>query len=163
MATNRYALSDYILTLKLPDNSELLEKSGLTSAQFSIGGPGQNGLDGSFLGNIVVKRNGSVWSTEGDATGSWVHSKSLNRTGSVQLDINQVSDDVIRLAMICNAYESIQDAVPGLSILVTSAADINNIVATCTDCYIQEVPDHKFGDKAADYSWTFTCGRVMFY
>lgn len=163
MATNRYALSDYILTLKLPDNSELLEKSGLTSAQFSIGGPGQNGLDGSFLGNIVVKRNGSVWSTEGDATGSWVHSKSLNRTGSVQLDINQVSDDVIRLAMICNAYESIQDAVPGLSIIVSSAADINNVVANCYDCYIQEVPDHKFGDKAADYSWTFTCGRVMFY
>lgn len=164
MATNRYALSDYILTIKLPDNNqELLEKSGLSTTQFSIGGPGQNGLDGSFIGSITVKRNGSVWSTEGDATGSWVHSKNLNRTGQVNLDINQVSDDVLRLAMLCNAYESIQDAVPGLSIIITSAADVNNKVATCTDCYITEIPDHKFGEKAADYSWTFTCGRVMFY
>ena len=65
--------------------------------------------------------------------------------------------------MICNAYESIQEGLPGLSIIVVSAADINNIVATCTDCYITEIPDHKFADKAAEYSWTFTCGRVMFY
>ena len=165
MATNRYALADYILTITLPDNRILESYIQLPEGTkaFSIGGPGENGLDGSFLGSITAKRNEDVWRTEGDPTGSWVHNKSLDRTGEISLEIMQVSDEVIRLSIICNAFQSIQEGIPGLGITITSAADNNNIVATAHDCYITKVPDHDFGESAKTFTFNFTCGRIMFY
>lgn len=166
MATNRYSLADHIVVITLPDdNIELLERSGLqANAPITIGGPGQNGNEGSFVGSIKVSRKEDLWDTQGDATGSWVHNKSLNRTGNVEIDITQVSDDIIKLSMICNAYESIQGAVGGLTIEVKNAYNLElPSIAVCSDCLINKIPDQNLGEKAEQQNWSFTCGRVQFY
>ena len=166
MATNRYSLADHIVVITLPDdNQEVLERSGLkANAPITIGGPGQNGNEGSFVGSIKVSRKEDLWDTQGDPTGSWVHNKSLNRTGNVDIDINQISDDVIRLSMICNAYEAIQGAVGGLTIEVINAFNLDlPSIAVCSDCLITKIPDQNLGEKAEEQGWSFTCGRVMFY
>ena len=164
MATNRYALTDYILTLTIPDNSLIPET--IRGQQFAIGGAGVSG-EGSFLGEIALSRNKDAWETEGDYTGSWVHNKNNDKTGECKVQIRQVSDTVIQLAQICAIFESIQDAVEGLKLQVTSAYVDNtsgtNIIATCNDCYIKKLADITFGDTAALQDWTFTCGQIFYY
>ena len=166
MATNRYSLADYILTLKIPNNASIPES--LRNKSFSIGGPGiENGGKGSFLGQISISRNVDAWSTEGDATGSWVHNKNNDKTGSCEVRIRQVSDDVVRLANIAQIYESIQDNVEGLTITITSAFSNSisgsDVIVTCNDCYIQKIADLEFAAEAQEQAWTFTCGQIFFY
>lgn len=163
MATNRYALTDYILTITIDENSAL---PGISGTSYSIGGPGLSG-QGSFIGGITLTRNEQAWSTAGDYTGSWVHNKNNNKTGTCQLDINQISDDVIRLAQICAIYESVQESVPGFSIQIKAAyknsISGSDVVATCNDCYIQKIPDLKLANEADIQEWVFTCGQILFY
>ena len=166
MATNRYSLTDYILTLTIPDNQYIPES--IRGQQFSIGGAGiEAGGVGSFLGEISLTRNKDAWETEGDYTGSWVHNKNNDKTGECKVQIRQVSDMVIRLAQICSIFESIQENVPGLKLQVTSAYVDNlsgtNIIATCNDCYIKKMADITFGDTAQLQDWTFTCGQIFYY
>ena len=166
MATNRYSLTDYILTITVPDNSNINE--AIRGKQFSIGGAGiETGGKGSFLGEISLSRNKDAWETEGDYTGSWVHNKNNDKTGTCQVQIRQVSDMVITLAQICAIFESIQEHVPGLTLTLQSAFDNSiagtNIIATCNDCYIQKLADIKFGETADLQTWIFTCGQIFYY
>lgn len=164
---HKYSLADYQLTIGIPES--VAQKLGLRDEQgnlltsFSIGGPGENG-EGSFLGQILVSRTNNLWETEGDATGSWVHNKSLNRIGTIELQIRQISDNVIRLAQICDIYESIQENVEGLTLTINSSAtDESTPMATGVDSYIQKQADLTLAETAGLLTWTFTCGQVMFY
>ena len=80
---HQYSLADYQLTIGLSDNIArqlgLRDANGNLLTNFSIGGPGENN-EGSFVGQIVVNRTQDLFTTEGDATGSWVHNKNLNRS-----------------------------------------------------------------------------------
>lgn len=174
MPTNRYALADYQLTVTIPVNSatntndtgymQILQRAGLQSGTtITIGGPGEGeGKYGSFVGSINVKRNKELWTTEGDATGSWVHNKNLDRTGTIDVEITQVSSQVVQLVYLCNAYESVSDAVGGLHLEIKNIASGENI-ADAIDCYIAKAPDHPFGDTAAKLTFSFTCGRITYY
>ena len=164
---HKYSLADYQLTIGIPES--VAQKLGLRDEQgnlltsFSIGGPGENG-EGSFLGQILVSRTNNLWETEGDATGSWVHNKSLNRIGTIELQIKQISDNVIRLAQICDIYESIQENVEGLTLTINSSAtDESTPMATGVDSCIQKQADLTLAETAGLLTWTFTCGQVMFY
>lgn len=157
--TNVYALSDYIVTISN------IPTSIISSTTHSIGGPGQNGYEGSFLDEITIQRSNTTFNTTGDSTGSWVHDKSLNRVGTVTISINQISSDVITLATIFSAFENNHTSVyrKGLTIKVTPAYDTTLIVAQCYDCFITQVPNQVLGSQAQNQSWELTCGRVEFY
>ena len=164
---HRYSLADYQLTIGIPQ--EVAQRLGLRDEQgnyltsFTIGGPGENG-EGSFMGQIVASRSNNLWETEGDATGSWVHNKSLNRTDTVELQIRQISDQVIELAQLCDIYESIQEEVAGLTLTINSASsDESSPMVTGVDSYIQKQADLTLAESAGMLTWTFTCGQVMFY
>ncbi len=169
---NRYALADYEIAITFPNSlsygtgttaTSFVEKSGVENDKpIVIGGPGENGIDGSYTGSITVKRNKELWTTEGDATGSWVHNKNLDRTGTISVDITQVSDQIVTLTYLCSAYESVQDSIGGLEIEIKNIAT-NETVASGIDCYITKIPDHNFKETADRFTFEFTCGRVMFY
>lgn len=167
MAINRYSLADYKMVITFPsnfNNTRLGTTTGVSTlgGQISIGGPGDN-QDGSFVGNISVRRNKELWTTEGDATGSWVHNKNLDRTGEVDVDITQISDQIITLCYLCDAYDSVADEInEGLKIEIINAMS-NDTIASATDCYMKKIPDHKFGNTADKLTFSFTCGRVIFY
>lgn len=167
MPTNRYALADYQITVTVPSGvsyQTTLAGAGITSGTtITIGGPGEGeGKYGSYVGSINVKRTKDLWTTEGDATGSWVHNKDLNRTGTIEVEITQVSEQVVQLVYLCSAYESVADAVEGLHLEVKNIASGRNIV-DAIDCYINKIPDHPFQDTAQKLTFTFTCGRIVYY
>lgn len=156
--TSRYSLADYMVTITIPAVGQLV------SEQITIGGPGEDGK-GSCIGEIKVTRNTDMWSTEADATGSWVHNKTLDKTGTVELNIRQVSNYVIKLMQVCSAYESIASTAAGLTISVGPAnSDTGAVVnfITCEDCFITKIPDQDYADTAAEQTWVFTCGQVKF-
>ena len=100
---HKYSLADYQLTIGIPQSVAqrlgLRDEEGNLLTSFVIGGPGENN-EGSFIGQIVATRSNNLWETEGDATGSWVHNKNLNRTGTIELQIRQISDKVIELSQL---------------------------------------------------------------
>lgn len=153
---NRYSLADHTVRVTLPDNLSM-NGNNIGGMVLKFGGPGENGITGSMIGNISVARANDTWRTEGDATGSWVHNKSLDRTGNVTLNIRQVSDDIIRLQMLAQIYEA--EDFPGCKIEVY-CGDL--VVARAEDCYITRIPEQAFGDTAAMQSWSWTSGRVTF-
>ena len=156
---NRYSLADHTAKITLPAG---LSMGGvdLGGKVITIGGPGQNGQHGSFVGSIAVSRAANMWSTTGDPTGSWVHNKNLDLTGAVTLSIRQVSDDVIRLMMISNIFAADNDRNgKGCKIEVFSGDDI---VSRAEDCYIVKVPNQNFGESAENQEWEWTAGYVTF-
>ena len=156
--TSRYSLADYQATLTVP-------AIGSSEAEsITIGGAGKNGI-GSCVGEISVTRNSNLWTTEADPTGSWVHNKNLDKTGIVRINIRQVSDTVIRLIQICSAFESADiESTTGITININPV--LNNEAATqfitCNDCFIVKIPDQTFGQTAAEQSWEFTCGQILY-
>lgn len=164
---HKYSLADYQLSIGIPQSVaqklNLRDESGNLLTSFEIGGPGENG-EGSFTGQIVVSRSNNLWDTEGDATGSWVHNKNLNKTGTIELQIRQISDKVIQLSQLCDIYESVQENVEGLTLTVNSSAtDESSPMATGVDSYIQKQAELTLAETAGMLTWTFTCGQVMFY
>lgn len=158
---NRYSLTDYVLSVKVPEELREVfsdEDIDYSSNIISIGG------DGSYVGSITLHRNSNQWTTEGDHTGSWVHNKNKDKTGTLTVSITQISDKVKMLVRLYETYYSSDTVTEGLTITVTKATGNGNQedVATCTDCYIQAIPDIAFGESAADQSWVFTCGKIDF-
>lgn len=164
---NRYSLADYQVTIEVDESAP----EAIAGTKISIGGPGEvvnstNGLKGnvgSFVGSVTLKRNKELWETEGDRTGSWVHNQNLDRTGTCEIEIRQVSDMVVKLSQLCAIFEDVSSSIKGLTITVNSTSASGGTVAVCNDCYIQKVPDQAFGETAALQTWTFTCGQVIFY
>lgn len=163
---HQYSLADYQLTIGLSDNIArqlgLRDANGNLLTNFSIGGPGENN-EGSFVGQIVVNRTQDLFTTEGDATGSWVHNKNLNRTGTITIDITQISDDIITLVQLCQIFESVQTNMPGLELTINSvSSNVSNTMITGRDSYIQKLPELTLGETAQRLSWVFTCGQIIY-
>lgn len=159
MAINRYSLADYTVKIVFPEN---LTSGGVAIGQkiATIGGPGEVGDEGSFVGEIKIERKTEAWTIEADNTGSWVHNQNLDRTGTVTLNIRQISDDVIMLSMLAAAYEAKANRlVQGLTITVLIG---DTEVAVADDCYISKIPTFTFGAKAEEQTWSFNAGRITF-
>lgn len=159
----RYSLTDYILSIKVPDE---LRKVFLTSSsastdeianRISIGG------DGSYLGSIKTSSS-TQWSTEGDATGSWVHSKNKSKVGTVTVELNQLSDVVLKLTRLIETYYSADTITQGLTLTISKATGAGNSldVCTCVDCYITKQPDGDWEDSAKTMAFEFTCGKITY-
>lgn len=162
-----YSLADYQLVIGIPtiiaQNLNLKDEFGNLLNNISIGGPGENG-EGSFVGKISAKRNKDLWTTEGDYTGSWVHNKNLDRTGEIELEINQISDKVIELIQLCKIYESVQTGTEGLTLTILGSSEDNGQpLFTGNDCLITKLPDFPLGSEADSLTWTFTCGQILYF
>lgn len=158
--TNVYSLADAQAIIKIPD---VIPENVISLRNLTIGGPGEMG-EGSFTNSITITRTSNLFSTTGDATGSWVHNKNLDRTGTCVISISQISDTIVKLSQLCNAFESIQGNYPGMTIsIVSSANDAGMPIAICEDCYITKIPDQSLGTTSANQSWSFTCGRISLY
>lgn len=163
MALNRYSLTDYVLSVKVPDELRevfLIGDDTIDSASnvISIGG------DGSFVGSITVETPNAQWTTEGDATGSWVHNKSKNQVGTISVSINQISDKVLLLERLYTTYYGADTVTEGLTLTLSKATGNGNQQPVCTgtDCYLASRPSFEAGSTAANRSWSFTCGRITF-
>lgn len=159
----RYSLTDYILSIKVPDDlrdvflTSSSETTDESANRISIGG------DGSYIGSIKTTSN-TQWSTEGDATGSWIHNKSKNKTGTITVELNQLSDVVLKLTRLIETYYSADTITSGLTLTISKATGAGNSVDVCTgiDCYLTKQPDGSWEDSAKTMSFEFTCGKITY-
>lgn len=143
----KYSLANYILSIQSNDSS----LSSLFQNVY-IGG------EGSALDNITISMNSEMWSTSGFATGAWVHNKNLNRTGTVSINISQLSTNVMRFKQMLSVFYG--GDYEGFTLSLTDSTGAK--VATCIDCYVIKIPDQAFGNDAGMQSWSFTCGEITF-
>lgn len=145
----KYSLVDYVLTISIPQ--KLRSALGLTT--ISIGG------EGTYLDSFSFSMNSDTWSINGDNTGSYIHTKSLNRTGSSELVLNQLAPKVIQLTRLFNLYFS-SDVIDEGVTMTLSDADSNTVV-TCSDCFIKKLPNIEIQGTPAPRRWTFNCGKIV--
>lgn len=146
-----YSLADYILTIKC--NGDLQSQLGWLTDSYSIGGQGQ------FLGDLSVELSTAQWSTEADATGAWVHSKTFDQHGTISLRLNQMAEATYKLINALMAYYSSTEIKDGFTITLTKTGDADFAVEA-EDCRITQLPAQDFQDAAQEQAWSFTCGRI---
>lgn len=160
MAVSRYSLTDYILSVKVPNElREIFLENSTDESQniISIGG------DNSYVGEIQIgEPKKAQWSVEGDDTGSYVANKSKNRTADISVQLNQVSDKINLLTRLFETYYDADTITEGLTLTITKATSSGNqqVVATGSDCYLTTRPAKVMGSTATNQTWTFSCGRV---
>lgn len=142
----KYSLAKYILTIKVP--ASLVSMLGQS---ISIGG------EGSYLDYISVHYNSDQWTTEGDATGGYTHNLSLNRTGTIEWSLTQVSEKIkhfIRLLNVIYTAAGLDDTID-----ITISQESNTIVSA-SDCVPTRIPDQRFAATAEKQTWSFNCGKI---
>lgn len=144
----RYCLANYILTADIP------EDIGFGTQSVSIGG------EGSYMDNVTVIMNESMFSTQGDYTGSWVHVKNLNQTGRIQISIKQVSDKIATFKALVNIYRNLDSEASGMTLTLRDT--LNNTICIAEDCVIEKNPDQTFANEPDNQTWTFLCGKINF-
>lgn len=142
----KYSLADYILSIR-PDDSRLSAFGTL-----NIGG------EGTAIGSISIAYDNSMWSTTSFATGGWVHDKNLSRTGTISIQISQLSDKVSKMMQFANIFYS--GDYDGFTITLSDS--LGQQIATCVDCYFKQIPSQEFGDSAANQTWSLTSGKITF-
>lgn len=143
----RYSLADYMLSIE-SDDSTIKNMFGT----ITIGG------EGSYLDSITLSTPTDVYTTTGYATGGWVHTKSLDRTGTVSLTINQMSSKISKLKQLANI--SLTGDYEGFTLSLSDSS--GNKVASCIDCYISNIPNQQFQSSAGTQTWEFTCGQINY-
>lgn len=141
-----YNLSNYILSVK-PNDPVLLEMFGV----FSIGG------EGSTVNSISASRSTNMFSVSGYATGGYVISKSLDRTGSISVSLSQLATNVGRFIKLMKAYQG--GDYEGFTLTLSDLT--GKKVVTGIDCFLN-IPEQSFGQSASDQTWSFVCGQVNF-
>lgn len=153
MAGNRYSLTDYTVTVIVPNN--LSKKLFLGSKLNTITIGGKN----SYTDSITIETSQDLWTTKGDYTGSWVHEKNLDLTGTCTIKINQLSEVAYRLKTLCNIYRKSDTNCEGLTMELHDARNGKTIVKM-SDCLIKKIPSLSFETSSSSQSWEFTCGKI---
>lgn len=143
----KYSLANYILSIE-PTDSRIKNLFGT----ISIGG------QGSAVGTIDLSIANDMFSTTGFATGGWVHNKSLDRTGTVSITINQLATAVGKFLQMSKLFYG--EDYDGFTLTLSDIG--GEKIASCIDCYIQAIPTQSFSKDAADQNWVFTCGQINF-
>lgn len=168
----RYALTDYKVAVLLPDalRNRIFANSGnaTNNGTTNVGGVERTidfvfGGDDSYTQSISVQYRNQLFSVQGDATGSWVYTKSRDRTGSVTFSMNQVAPNVGTLIDIFNIYfNDISDTegnvLDGFTLVITNRQ--GDTVCTCEDCYVTGVPNQSFSSTPSAQSWQIASGRI---
>lgn len=154
-----YSLTDYRVVVILPKKlSNIIGKNS-----FTLGGPQ------SYLESISIRNNEDAFSVKGDSTGSYVHTFNANRTGEVELSINQLATESMLLSKVFSAYfnKKIQDGIyhvlESIEMIRIINARTNEIVAEAKDSFIKKHTEKKFGNESQYETWTFVSGEVEFY
>lgn len=149
----RYSLANYTLAITLP--SELATILGLTGSESLVVGG-----EGSYLDTFVVELDNDMFSTKGDATGSWVHDKNLSRVGKAEISLNQLSDRVAKFKKIVNIYYQSGTDYDGVNLSLVD--NQSNEIANCVDCYFIKIPRQEFSQESGNQTWSLTCGQITF-
>lgn len=152
MAT--YSLSRYKLSITYPT-----ALSAELSEYFSSDGTIIIGGEGSYLNSFSFSQTKNTWEVSGDNTGSYVFNKNLDKTGTAQLSISQMSNMVLKFKQLAKLYYE-NDYDYGLTLTLIKFDGSSKTVVKCKDCYISKIPDQQFQGESQDQTWEFVVGRI---
>ena len=147
----KYSLAKYTLTVKIPQSVASL----FGTSVITLGG------SNSYTGSISVEHNANLWEVVGDATGSHVFNRNDDKTGNIDVQINQLSDKVRQLKTLINVYRSSQTIEDGLTLEIHDS--LGNTICTAEDCMPQKTPNQTFENTAQMQTWRFVCGEITIY
>ena len=149
----RYSLASHILSIE-PNDASLSN----TIKQVQVGG------QGNALESITIDMDQDMWTTESFATGAYVHSKNLAKTGKITIRLSQLSEDTDKFKNLVNLHY--QGDYKGLTVTLTNSmndtGDGPNTICICKDCYFARIPTQEYGRTASMDSWVLTCGEISY-
>lgn len=141
-----YSLANYKMTITSSDaNIKRIFGEAMT-----IGG------NGSYVGSFSVNISTSIHGVSGYNTGGYVFSKNYDRTGTISVNLNQLSDEVSKFKNLIKLYYS--GDYDTLTIVLTN--NENEKVVECIDCLPQSIPTQSFGTEASNQTWSFVVGKI---
>lgn len=146
-----YSLSKYKLAIQLPES--FAASVGLNdNNSIVIGG------EGSYLDTISYEYTADMYTTKGDATGSYVHDKNLDKSGTVTITINQMAPQIAMFKKVINLYYQAGNDYDGLQL---SLKDLSGQeIMSAESCFFVKIPNQDLGQESANQSWNITCGRI---
>jgi hypothetical protein len=149
MAMKQYSLLDYNISITA-------KTTGITYS-IPVGGIG------SYLGSITVAKSTDQISKTVDATGSGVFSYSHDHSGTIDIEISQVSEkvgDIINKIMDYYHSETIGDWKKGLVDIEITKIGQSKPVIDASDCMLVKMPDLAIGAEVAMRTFSFVAIEI---
>lgn len=105
---------------------------------------------------VTVRRNEDAFTTQIGADGEGVRSKTNNRSGQIELSLQQGSDDNAFLSEIAIADELANGGV--VPILVKD--NLGNSLYAAESAWIKKVPDSEFARETGTRTWVFETAQL---
>lgn len=139
---SRYSLADHVVTFTAIQGAN----SGTDLFTFEIGG------QGSFLGSLNISWNADTWSQQMDATGSGSYSKNYDRSGTITLSLNQVSEKTILMDRLFQSYH-LSDS-DDIVYKVTISRGSKTLVEA-SYCVLKKLPEYVAEEEAGVRAYEF--------
>jgi len=158
ITVKQYSLLDYNLSVTLKTS---FDATTGTNLNVPIGGVGK------YLGSITIAKEVDNISKSVDATGAGVYSYTHNHSGTISVEISQLSDAV------ANILASIHDKYSGVSagnttLYKDAIIDIhlkkgNDKVIDATNCMLTKMPDLTLEAEAGTRTFEFLAMEIKEY
>lgn len=155
VTVKQYSLLDYSVSVTL---KESLDAATGTVLNIPIGGVGK------YLGSISIAKETENISKAVDATGAGVYSYTHNHSGTITVEISQLSDAVREiLANIHAKYSGVSAGAPALyksAILDITISKSNDPVIVATNCMLTKMPDLTLEAEAGTRTFEFLAMEI---
>ena len=122
-----------------------------TYGQITIGGGGK------LVGQLSYNYNANIFDMEGSPDGGYVVNFQRNKTGQIQVSVNQTSPHIRELnefAQWCSANPELSDS----NMKITDS--LGNIALSANGVYIQQIAPNQIGATASQRQYTFLAGEI---
>jgi hypothetical protein len=154
VSVKQYSLLDYNLSVLLKESTDVLTG---TLINIPIGGLGK------YLGSITVTKDTANISKTVDATGAGVFSYTHDHSGTISIEISQLSDAVS--SILSNIHEKYTGLSEGTSKYKSAILDItikkgNSDVISATNCMLTKMPDLTLEAEAGSRTFEFLAMEI---
>lgn len=154
VSVKQYSLLDYNLSILLKSSADVVTG---TLINIPIGGLGK------YLGSITVAKDTANISKTVDATGAGVFSYTHDHSGTISIEISQLSDAVS--SILSNIHEKYTGLSQGTSDYKTAILDITikkgtTDVISATNCMLTKMPDLTLEAEAGTRTFEFLAMEI---
>lgn len=151
MTMKQYSLLDYTISITLKKSTT---DSG-TKLNIPIGGAG------NYLGSIKFAKDTDRITKTVDATGAGVFSFSNDHSGTVDIEITQVSDAVNEIIKtVFNKYITGNDSWKETILDITLYKGTTQPIIEATNCMLVKMPDLEIGNEVATRTFSFVAMEI---
>lgn len=141
-----YSLANYKMTITSSDRNLI----AVFGESMTIGG------NGSQVGQFSVSLNAEIHGIDAYATGGYVYSKNYDRSGTIGVQLNQISDEVGKFKNLVKLYYGGDYG----TLTIVLSNNENEKVVECIDCLPNKIPDQEFSSEAGNQTWEFLAGKI---